>query len=88
MRPEQRAIAIEANRCSNCPAQFTREQISMWPMAAQDEYCASGLCRKCQAVVFAEDQTVCTCGSPCCEVDVGVGVITCAGMHCPVHGSA
>lgn len=94
MRPEPRAIgnilgredAINADRCLNCRTQYSGEQIGMWPNATQDEYCRSGLCRKCQAVAFGEDLTVCTCATPCCEVDVGVGVITCAGQHCPVHG--
>jgi hypothetical protein len=29
----------------------------------------------------------CTCGDPCHSVDVGVGVITCGALHCPVHGA-
>jgi hypothetical protein len=29
---------------------------------------------------------LCTCDRPCCEVDIGVGIMTCAGAHCPVHG--
>lgn len=29
---------------------------------------------------------MCTCDRPCCEVDVGVGIITCQSQHCPVHG--
>ncbi len=28
----------------------------------------------------------CTCDSPCCEADVGVGIITCGSQHCTVHG--
>lgn len=96
MRPEPAAVgnmfgredAINADRCLNCRAQFDRERISMWPNETQLEYRRSGLCRACQAVVFDEDLTVCTCATPCCEADVGVGVINCGGMHCPIHGGA
>jgi hypothetical protein len=96
MRPEPAAIgnmlgredAIEANRCLACNTQLTVDQISMWPMATQREYQISGVCRKCQAVVFDEDLTVCTCDSPCCSADVGIGVIDCGSQHCPVHGTA
>lgn len=28
----------------------------------------------------------CTCDSPCCSVDIGVGVIDCGSQHCPSHG--
>jgi hypothetical protein len=29
----------------------------------------------------------CTCSTPCCEVDVGVGPwMTCGSQHCKVHG--
>lgn len=94
MRPIKAAIgnifgredAIEADRCLSCGVQYTREKISMWPMDTQKEYQRSGVCRKCQIIVFEIDQTVCTCDNPCCAVDVGVGIITCNGMHCPVHG--
>lgn len=94
MRPEPRAAgnlfgrvdAIEADRCVSCGTQFTREQIGWWPDLTQQEYQRSGCCRRCQAVAFGEDLTVCTCASPCCEVDVGVGIMTCGGLHCPVHG--
>lgn len=44
----------------------------------------------CSVFVFdpdKEDQLcICTCANPCCEVDVGVGVLTCAEKHCRVHG--
>lgn len=30
---------------------------------------------------------LCTCNNPCCEVDVGVGILTCGSTHCRVHGS-
>ena len=28
----------------------------------------------------------CTCDTPCCEVDVGVGIINCGSQHCAIHG--
>lgn len=82
-----REDAINADRCLICGAQYTREQIIRWPDAAQDEYCRSGLCwRPCQINVFEQDESMCTCDSPCCEADVGVGVINCGSQHCLVHG--
>ena len=93
MRPEPRAMgnlfgredAIREGRCLSC---YTREQISMWPMDAQGEYTACGLCWRCQIDVFEQDKSKCTCDDPCCEADVGVGVITCGSQHCLVHGGA
>jgi hypothetical protein len=31
--------------------------------------------------------TICTCDSPCCEVDIGIGYVTCGQQHCPVHAT-
>lgn len=95
MRPEPAAIgnlfgredAINADRCLNCRDRLSRERISMWPMETQREYQRSGLCRRCQVVAFEEDLTTCTCGTPCCEADIGVGVINCGTQHCPIHGN-
>lgn len=28
----------------------------------------------------------CTCATPCCEADIGIGVINCGSQHCLVHG--
>lgn len=94
MRPEPAAIGnmfgredvVNADQCLNCRTQLSREQINTWPMLTQQEYQRCGLCRKCQAVAFDEDLTKCTCATPCCEADVGVGVINCGSQHCPVHG--
>jgi hypothetical protein len=95
MRPEPRAArnlhgredSIRAGRCLNCQHTYTRQQINMWPDATQQEYTVCGLCRTCQAAVFGEDRNRCTCDRPCCEADVGVGVITCGDQHCWVHGA-
>lgn len=65
-----------------------------WDPLTQAEYLQSGWCRTCQDLIFRDpeeedDEGRCTCNDPdCCEVDVGVGIITCAGQHampCPVH---
>jgi hypothetical protein len=60
----------------------------MWPTVTQKEYQITGMCRSCQADFFEEDRDRCTCNSPCCEADVGVGIITCGGQHCWVHEAA
>lgn len=89
MRPEPRAMgnlfgredAIREGRCLSCSATFTAEQIAAWNEMAQKEYTTCGLCRSCQALVFG-----CTCDNPCCEADIGVGVINCGSQHCTIHG--
>lgn len=50
--------------------------------------CGHELCEDCaRAPIQAEP--ICTCATPCCEVDVGVGVnLTCDFHHCPTHGDA
>ena len=56
-------------------------------IAADDESCddcSHTVCDKCHAVPGQEE--ICTCDSPCCEADVGVGIITCGSQHCPTHG--
>lgn len=84
-----REDAIKSNHCIappvGCGRELTREQISMWPMETQSEYTISGMCWTCQNAYFGAE-TVCTCDSPCCEADVGVGIITCGSLHCPEHG--
>ena len=29
----------------------------------------------------------CTCDNPCCEVDIGIGFVTCGAQHCPRHAT-
>lgn len=43
-------------------------------------------CQECLELPVQEVE-ICTCNSPCCEADVGVGIITCGSQHCPTHGS-
>lgn len=53
------------------------------------EYGLSSLCGTCQRRVFSPPEgDECTCDTPCCEADVGVGVVTCGSQHCPVHRSS
>lgn len=83
-----RADAIEGNQCVNCQRQMTATEINTWPMTYGAEYQQSGLCDTCQDSVFGERPLECTCAHPCCEADVGVGVITCGGQHCRIHGQS
>ena len=46
--------------------------------------CGHEACEEC--LMAPGQQGICTCGSPCCEVDIGVGVMTCTSQHCPSHG--
>lgn len=47
--------------------------------------CGHEACQQCSAVPAQTE--ICTCATPCCEVDVGVGTMTCGSHHCPTHGS-
>ena len=83
LRPERRAVgnlfgredAIRQGRCLAC---------GMW---VQKETAVTGLCWSCLLDAFEVDRAECSCSNPCCEADVGVGVITCGSQHCLVHGA-
>ena len=47
--------------------------------------CGHEQCGDC-ADVPAQVDPICTCDTPCCSADVGVGVVTCGSQHCPTHG--
>jgi hypothetical protein len=47
--------------------------------------CEHELCETCTELPV-QNEPICTCATPCCEADVGVGVITCGSQHCPTHG--
>ena len=47
--------------------------------------CGHQLCEYCVNLP-PQIEPICTCNTPCCEVDVGVGIITCQSAHCPTHG--
>lgn len=38
-------------------------------------------------VPYPDGVCACTCDNPCCEADIGVGVINCGSQHCRVHGT-
>lgn len=78
--------AISGDTCSMCGRPVPVEVRSQWDMGSQREYDLSGVCRACQREMF-DEPTVCTCATPCCEVDVGVGIIDCGSQHCPIHGN-
>lgn len=50
----------------------------------QCDDCGHEICEQCIKVPAQEE--ICTCDTPCCEVDIGVGVMTCGSQHCPTHG--
>lgn len=87
-----REDAIRSLHCIEVPIGCGREILEKeireaWPVLSQKEYQISGLCNRCQNKIFGDpEQDGCTCDNPCCEVDVGVGIITCSSYHCPVHG--
>jgi hypothetical protein len=83
--------AVKALKCSVCPRQITELEYLHWDPLTKTEYAQSGMCATCQDSIFDDkssefDPTKCTCGQPCCEADVGVGIINCGSQHCPVHG--
>lgn len=47
--------------------------------------CGHELCPGCLNLP-AQAEPICTCSTPCCEADVGIGVIDCGSQHCPTHG--
>lgn len=47
--------------------------------------CGHEACQDC-AKEPATEQEICTCDTPCCEVDIGVGIMDCGSYHCPTHG--
>lgn len=53
----------------------------------QCDDCHHELCEACFELPPQEAE-ICTCGTPCCEADIGVGVINCGSQHCPTHGAS
>ena len=48
--------------------------------------CDHEACEGCYTMP-AQEAPICSCSTPCCEVDVGIGVnMTCGSAHCPTHG--
>lgn len=76
-----REDAISTNTCLKpplgCGRAFTLEEINQWPTLTQKEYAQSGWCTHCQERVFRDpEECLCDVG-PCCEADVGIGIIYC-----------
>lgn len=71
------------NLCCACASRGTEGHIAADDQTCDD--CGHELCRACYDLP-SQKTPICTCDSPCCEVDVGVGVITCGSYHCPTHG--
>lgn len=69
-----------------CGEVITDEQWAAYKPLDAKEYKQSGWCLPCQNEVFGSDDDECTCDSPCCEADVGVGTIDCGSQHCRIHG--
>lgn len=69
-------------RCCACDALDKRGHIAADNDACDD--CGHELCHLC--VDLPPEPDICTCATPCCEVDIGIGVMTCGGQHCPTHG--
>jgi hypothetical protein len=52
----------------------------------QCDDCEHELCQEC-FVQLPQNESICTCDTPCCEADVGIGIIDCGSQHCPTHGA-
>lgn len=70
------------NLCCDCNSRNTVGHIAADDNQCDD--CEHELCDRCADL--PPQQYICTCATPCCEVDVGVGIITCGHQHCPIHG--
>lgn len=70
------------NQCCACSAKGEAGHVPADDDRCED--CGHELCRGCLDLPAQEG--ICTCDTPCCEADVGIGVITCGAQHCPTHG--
>lgn len=87
-----REDAIFSMKCLDepmgCGRQITQEEFISWDDLSRKEYTMSGFCKTCQDKIFNPPDG-CTCNNlPCCEADVGVGIIYCnhPEEQCPIHG--
>lgn len=69
--------------CCQCRAQGTDGHIAADDGECDD--CGHEQCHDCGELP-AQAEPICTCDTPCCEADVGIGLVTCGGQHCPTHG--
>lgn len=71
------------NLCCACASLDKEGHIAADDQTCDD--CGHLLCPACYDLP-PQKASICTCDTPCCEVDVGVGIITCESHHCPTHG--
>lgn len=70
--------------CCQCRASGKDGHIPADDAVCED--CGHEACADCWTLP-AQSEPICTCDTPCCEVDVGVGhPMTCGSYHCPTHG--
>ena len=70
--------------CCQCASQGKVGHIAADNNECDD--CTHELCEECFKAPAQEE--ICTCDTPCCQVDVGFAPImyTCGSQHCPTHG--
>jgi hypothetical protein len=71
--------------CCKCAAQGKSGHIPADDSVCED--CGHEQCADCFKV--DPQANICTCDTPCCEVDVieGYPPYTCGSQHCPTHGT-
>lgn len=74
--------------CCACSIRFQRPGAGHIP--ADNPVCDDCEHEQCESCADAgsQEEPICTCDTPCCEADVGVGIITCGSQHCPTHGTS
>lgn len=74
--------------CNGCCKCSKKQGTTAGHIAADDGFCDDCSHNLCKACLDLPSQTeeICTCDSPCCEADIGIGIITCGSQHCPTHG--
>lgn len=70
-------------RCCQCAAKGKDGHMPADSYVCDD--CQHDMCEACLELPPQEAE-ICTCDTPCCEADVGVGIMTCGEQHCPTHG--
>lgn len=88
-----RSTAIQRNRCVNppfgCGREVSPEEFGDWRETERAEYSISGMCSRCQALVFGPEEGEGCNGQCVTGADVGVGsanVIAYPHPNCPEHG--
>ena len=73
------------NSCCACTAKLKGVAGHIAADDGQCDDCDHAICETC-LLLPPQVEEICTCDSPCCEADVGVGIVTCGSAHCPTHG--